>query len=144
MCNVKDYIILTLLFMIQPGNSYSQTNSDLDIYKDFSQQFFIQPDKTSKTINILEDRPVMNTLKVFHRFYKSFIGSQDAGHCPFQTSCSYYFMGTIAANGIFLGVLDGTDRLMRCNGLNNDMYRRNDITGKLIDEIPNLKSHYHE
>ncbi|MBN1188044.1 MAG: membrane protein insertion efficiency factor YidD [Bacteroidales bacterium] len=123
---------------------FSQTVNDLLPYESFSNSRLHSTSHEYITEKYRDDRPLQNILKGFHFFYKHFIASQDASKCPFQISCSNYFIYSIDTNGIFLGVLDGADRLLRCNGLSHDMYDLDYETGMLIDEVPLLKRHKHE
>jgi putative membrane protein insertion efficiency factor len=47
--------------------------------------------------------------------YKNFISSQDIDSCVFYPSCSTYMIQSIQKKGVFIGYLDGMDRLMRCS-----------------------------
>ncbi len=47
--------------------------------------------------------------------YKNFISSQDIDSCVFTPSCSTYMIQSIQQHGVFIGYLDGMDRLMRCS-----------------------------
>ncbi|HLP06263.1 MAG TPA: membrane protein insertion efficiency factor YidD [Paludibacter sp.] len=67
--------------------------------------------------------------------YKKLISSQDVDACVFTPSCSVYMMGTIRKNGLLKGLLDGTDRLLRCHALaDHAHYKTFKLTGKLHDE----------
>lgn len=68
-------------------------------------------------------------------FYKTLVSSQDGSHCPFEISCSLYAVQSVNKLGLAAGLLNGLDRLQRCNGFSNSQYPRNPRTGKLIDPV---------
>lgn len=47
--------------------------------------------------------------------YKEFISSQDVDACVFHPSCSEYCVRAVESKGVFIGLLDGVDRLLRCH-----------------------------
>ena len=65
-------------------------------------------------------------------FYKKYISSQDFGHCPYYPSCSSYTFQSIKKKGFLLGIIQGLDRLSRCNRNQNDHYFHTK-NNKLID-----------
>jgi putative component of membrane protein insertase Oxa1/YidC/SpoIIIJ protein YidD len=67
--------------------------------------------------------------------YKNFISSQDSQRCSFTPTCSVYALKAIHKRGIFWGILDGFDRLTRCNGAGHDQYEYIQATNELIDEV---------
>lgn len=69
------------------------------------------------------------------KVYKSWFSSQDANKCPFEPSCSVYMMHSLQKKGVFVGLLNGIDRFMRCNGHDLDKYPINKENGKLIDPV---------
>jgi putative membrane protein insertion efficiency factor len=52
-------------------------------------------------------------LKVYQRAVSPWLGDC----CRFTPSCSAYMIGSISKNGVFLGVLSGAWRVLRCNPL---------------------------
>jgi putative component of membrane protein insertase Oxa1/YidC/SpoIIIJ protein YidD len=71
-------------------------------------------------------------------FYKKFISSQDGETCSFNQSCSHFSAWAVREKGLFTGVLLTADRLTRCNGIKPDRYKRDSISGKNIDDYPDL------
>lgn len=69
-------------------------------------------------------------------FYKELISSQDVNACVFQPSCSIYMMDAIEKKGVFIGFLEGMDRLLRCHFLvsKND-YIYNSKSEKYYDPL---------
>ncbi|MEY3416589.1 MAG: hypothetical protein RL711_386 [Bacteroidota bacterium] len=67
--------------------------------------------------------------------YKNFISSQDSQRCAFTPTCSVYALKAVRKRGLFLGVLDGFDRLTRCNGAGHEHYEYIQATNQLIDEV---------
>lgn len=66
--------------------------------------------------------------------YKKILSAQDVDACVFTPTCSVYMMETIRKNGIIKGLLDGTDRLLRCHGFaGHNHYHVCKTTGKLYD-----------
>lgn len=68
-------------------------------------------------------------------FYKSFISSQDAQSCSFTPSCSVYALQAVKKQGVFKGMLNGFDRLSRCNSLSPEKYDVDPKTKLLIDPL---------
>ncbi len=80
-----------------------------------------------------------NEVKLFFGFvywvYKNFISSQDLDSCVFVPSCSTYMMLSIRKNGVFLGFLDGMDRLTRCGPFATGKYPYNPKVKKYEDPV---------
>lgn len=66
-------------------------------------------------------------------FYKTFISSQDGQSCSFTPSCSEYGMLAVKKIGTIHGVINTFDRLMRCHGLAPELYKKDPVSGLLID-----------
>ena len=54
-------------------------------------------------------------------FYQKVISSQDLPHCMFNFTCSAFSKYAIKKYGPFWGVLMTFDRLLRCNGVGNNI-----------------------
>ncbi len=66
--------------------------------------------------------------------YKRILSAQDVDACVFTPSCSVYMMETIKKHGLLEGILDGTDRLLRCHGFaDHKHYEICKTSGKLYD-----------
>ena len=68
-------------------------------------------------------------------FYKNFVSSQDAQSCSFTPSCSEYALEAVKKQGALKGMLNGFDRLSRCNSLSPEKYKIDRKTGLLIDPL---------
>ncbi len=68
-------------------------------------------------------------------FYKYFFSSQDGDRCVFIPSCSAYTLQSMKKHGFFVGLLDGLDRLQRCNKLSATNYERYKNTSKFDDPV---------
>lgn len=68
-------------------------------------------------------------------FYKEFISSQDSGACTFHPSCSVYAIQAIQKNGPIKGMIQGFDRLTRCNPGAKGHYPIHSDSQKLHDPV---------
>ena len=105
----------------QVREAFPEPEGSRQIYKDIAQQ------ETSSEVKYL--------LSSLFLFYKNYISSQDGQRCSFHPSCSEYSMLAIKQHGVILGVLDGFDRLTRCNALSPENYTVDPDTGKLYDPV---------
>lgn len=71
---------------------------------------------------------------MFH-LYKKFVSSQDGNQCMFTPSCSEYAWEAVRRKGMFLGMMDGFDRLSRCNGLSRELYHKHPTSHYLYDPV---------
>jgi putative component of membrane protein insertase Oxa1/YidC/SpoIIIJ protein YidD len=72
----------------------------------------------------------------FYLAYKEFISSQDEDVCNFNPSCSTYMIESIKKKGLITGILNGFDRLTRCNPFIKEDYYPKDInTLKYYDPV---------
>ncbi len=67
--------------------------------------------------------------------YKNFISSQDIDSCVFYPSCSTYMIESIQKKGVFIGYLDGMDRLTRCSPFAQGHYPVNKKYMKYEDPV---------
>lgn len=70
-------------------------------------------------------------------FYKKFVSSQDASHCSFTPSCSVYMIQAIRTQGPLWGMINGFDRLTRCNSLSPEKYKIHPRKKLFIDPLNN-------
>lgn len=81
----------------------------------------------------------MEVLSVLHFTYKTFISDLDGDNCPFEPSCSNFFMQAYKETNLIKASLMFADRFMRdTNFFNRDNYQMNS-RGKLIDLINDYK-----
>lgn len=126
------YILLILLFF-STNKVFSQFNEDINDFKKIN-----LPQKIKKQKYPYAKSQVKTLQVVFSEvflFYKNFMSSQDNGSCPFEITCSEYFIKSIQKKGILVGFLSGIDRYTRCNGHSNDRYKYNPKTNKLVDPV---------
>jgi len=88
-----------------------------------------------KMANLKSDKEVKLVFGTMFLFYKKFISSQDGSACNFTPSCSVYGLQCVQKHGPFRGMLQGFDRLTRCNSLNRHQYEMDRNTGLLIDIV---------
>ena len=125
---------VTILFLILTSFSgYTQDKSDIDLVKNL---FEVKTEKTDYKVLIKENPNELQLIASgFFLFYKSFFSSQDGNHCVFHPSCSVYTIESIKKHGIFIGIIDGMDRLQRCNRLSPENYERYKNTNLLSDPV---------
>ena len=101
---------------------FSQKDSDYEMFDDL---FKVDVTKTNYKIyykdNSNELKQISTSLFVI---YKEFISSQDGNHCVFYPSCSVYTIQAIKNQGIIIGLINGVDRLSRCNALSPENYKK--------------------
>lgn len=68
-------------------------------------------------------------------FYKEFFSSQDGNRCVFHPSCSIYTIEAIKKQGIVIGIMNGVDRLSRCNRLSPENYKMYKNTNLFYDPL---------
>jgi len=128
---IKLISISILLFI--GFNAKSQDKNDFELATNL---FEVGTDKTNYKVFIKENPNEFQLIASgFFIFYKSFFSSQDGNHCVFHPSCSVYTIKSIKKNGVFLGIIDGMDRLQRCNRLSPENYERYENTNLLSDPI---------
>jgi putative membrane protein insertion efficiency factor len=55
-------------------------------------------------------------------FYQKLISPLLGNNCRFYPSCSQYLKESIEYKGLFIGILSGTKRILRCNPMNPGGY----------------------
>ena len=68
----------------------------------------------NKHNEVLDDHYPANAVIGFYKNCLNGLASVRAGMCPMYPSCSKYSQNSITKNGIFMGWIMTTDRLMRC------------------------------
>ena len=125
-------LLVFLLFSVT-FSVYSQEKSDIDLV---SNLFKVEKQKTDYKVFVKENPNELQIIASgFFLFYKSFFSSQDGNHCVFHPSCSVYTIESIKKHGIFIGIIDGMDRLQRCNRLSPENYERYKNTNLLSDPV---------
>ncbi|MFY0685930.1 MAG: membrane protein insertion efficiency factor YidD [Cyclobacteriaceae bacterium] len=67
--------------------------------------------------------------------YKKFISSQDGSNCSFTPSCSEYAVEAVDVHGVLKGGLMFFDRYSRCNSLSPQLYEKDMVKRRLIDDV---------
>jgi len=131
-------IVLTLLISSISLQLWSQTSEEISILRQ------IKYDNSSiERVKVSEqyEHVHVNTNEIqfmfsgLFLFYKSFISSQDAQSCSFTPSCSVYALEAVKKQGIIKGMMNGFDRLSRCNSLSPEKYQIDPKTNLLIDPL---------
>ena len=126
-------LILAGIILLISFNIKSQDKSDFKLVEGI---FQVKKEKTDFKVFVKENPNEFQLIASgFFIFYKSFFSSQDGNHCVFHPSCSVYTIQSIKKRGIFMGIIDGMDRLQRCNRLSPENYERYENTNLLSDPI---------
>jgi len=106
-----------------PGNEeHLKKNIRVNEYNEFRKQVF----DSDKEFPLLISGAFL--------LYKRILSAQDVDACVFTPSCSVYMMETIKKHGLVEGIIDGTDRLLRCHGFaDHKHYEICKTSGKLYD-----------
>lgn len=135
---MKRCIVLILMLSNFSFQSWSQLDSELEILKTL--KYDNSPVETMKIRDQYEHIHV-NTNEVqfvfsgLFLFYKSFISSQDGQSCSFTPSCSVYALEAVKKQGVLKGMMNGFDRLSRCNALSPEKYEIHPDTKLLFDPL---------
>lgn len=74
------------------------------------------------------------SFKILVNGYSLFISEPDGENCPFDPSCSRFFIESLKQTNVFEAVLLASDRLIRDTSFGNKYkHYHTDIFGKLID-----------
>jgi len=131
-------IALILVVSSFSFQSWSQLNSELEILSGIKYDHSLVEKVKIKDryehvhVNTNEVQFLFSGLFLF---YKSFISSQDAQSCSFTPSCSVYALEAVKKQGVFKGMMNGFDRLSRCNSLSPEKYEIDPETKLLIDPL---------
>ncbi len=131
-------IVLILLINCFSLNLWSQVTNELALLseikfdKPFAEKIKIKDQYEHVHENTNEIQFLFSGLFLF---YKSFISSQDAQSCSFTPSCSVYALEAVKKQGVLKGMLNGFDRLSRCNSLSPEKYKIDPETSLLIDPL---------
>lgn len=99
----------------------------------------IEVDYRLEKIDKHENNYTMDVLGAFHYVYKNIISDLDGDNCPFEPSCSNFFMQAYKKTNLLKSSLMFADRFMRdTNVFNRENYKPN-RKGKLIDPIDEYK-----
>ncbi len=142
MYNVKLLLIVVLLIIL--GSKERVVGQSADEIE--SMKKVIKVNKTTPSYNVAihsaSEFKILTSL--LYSFYKNFISSQDVAACSFRPSCSTYMKRAIQEQGFLWGIMNGSDRLLRCTNLNRSHYKKADSSHLLLDPLerdPFIKSH---
>lgn len=112
----NSFIRLILLVFIIPVLSIS---AQIEKEKWKASNILYQKGTNSVTSQIDSSYTYIDALKFV---YKNFISDVDGDNCPFQPSCSSFFVKSVKSTNFFQGLLMGADRLTRDINLVKDHY----------------------
>jgi uncharacterized protein len=124
------FVIFNFMFIT---NLLCQLNKDIDVLGELK---LTQPvEKLNFSSYHQETGSVKKIFTGMFIFYKKYISSQDFSSCPFNPSCSVYFINSVQKKGVIIGFLAGIDRYMRCNGKSNNRYEIESDSHRLHDPV---------
>ncbi len=126
---------LTIIFILYVAEKSITAQNSNDI-EQFAQLFETNKEKTNYKVyfegNTNELKQISSVLFIF---YKEFFSSQDGNHCVFYPSCSVYTINAVKTQGIVVGLMNGIDRLSRCNSLSPENYKMYKNTKLFYDPL---------
>jgi len=131
-------IMLICLINLISINAYSQIPNELELLSELRE---VKEKKEPSKIKDKYEAVNQNTNELQMLFsglfigYKKFISSQDAQNCSFTPSCSEYALQAVKQQGVLRGMLNGFDRLTRCNSLSPEKYELDPETQLLKDPL---------
>ena len=121
------------IFLFAGFSVFSQNKEDIELFSNIfdSHEHSVHYGKYFK--NTSNEIELLTT--GFFIFYKNFFSSQDGNHCVFYPSCSIYAIQAIKKQGVILGLMNGIDRLSRCNRLSPENYPQYKKSNLLYDPV---------
>lgn len=105
-----------VIICILSAYNYSGYGQEISDTSSFNTLFIPQSHEEDYSDYLRNSESEMNVLLSFSfLFYKEYVSTQDIEACVFHPSCSVYMMEAVEEEGTVIGVLDGLDRLLRCN-----------------------------
>ncbi|MCH8905061.1 MAG: membrane protein insertion efficiency factor YidD [Bacteroidetes bacterium] len=126
------YIIIVCLIFGSVQLGFTQTQTDIKMMRNLLEFKEHQPDYSFAFDNKNELEIMLAGLFLG---YKKFISSQDGSNCSFTPTCSEYAMQSVKQKGVIIGIINGFDRLTRCNSLSADKYEIHPETHLLSDPV---------
>lgn len=131
----KDLIAIALFFLVSI-NLVSQTSKDFYRFSPELDRSIIEPADTKDNNSLIRDRnEIQNLGFMLYSIYRNLISSQDGTNCKFYPTCSAYCRSAVRKNGLILGMIQGVDRITRCNGLSPNKYTIDIERRRLIDYV---------
>jgi putative membrane protein insertion efficiency factor len=112
-------IIITICLILTNNFCYSQLISDKDLVLE---KISYQEKEVNYYVHLENNNIIDYVFTRLFFVYKTFISSQDGSVCSFHPSCSEYGVISIKKFGLLEGVLNTSDRLLRCNGFSPEKY----------------------
>jgi len=126
-------LIFILLFQIVEKRIIAQKVNDIE---KFTHLFENKEEKPNYATHLKENSNELKQISsLLFIFYKEFFSSQDGNHCVFQPSCSVYTIEAVKKQGIVIGLMNGIDRLSRCNRLSPENYKMYKNTNLFYDPL---------
>jgi len=126
-------IIFIFLFQMVEERIIAQNANDIE---QFTQLFDTKEEKSNYKTYLKGNSNELKQLASFlFIFYKEFFSSQDGNHCVFYPSCSIYTIEAIKKQGLAIGIINGVDRLSRCNRLSPENYKIYKNTNLFYDPL---------
>ena len=128
-------LALILIFFVQIAEERIIAQKVDDIEK-FTHLFENKEKKPNYRTHLKENSNELIQVSTFlFIFYKEFFSSQDGNHCVFQPSCSVYTVEAVKKQGIVIGLMNGFDRLLRCNRMSPENYKMYKNTNLFYDPL---------
>jgi len=105
--------------------------------KDFKEKYIIPLDTLNISEFSFDKKVIIKSMKAWQRLSYS----SNLFNCQYYPSCSNYFSNSIIENGSMLGIIKGSDRIIRCNEAAHyyHMYEtyqpRYFVDGRMIDQL---------
>ncbi|MBK7094838.1 MAG: membrane protein insertion efficiency factor YidD [Saprospiraceae bacterium] len=126
-------LFLFVLFLAFSCFLSAQSNQELNDFKNF---FEIKPHKHNWADQLKNNENEINMIfSVLFVFYKEVLSNQDIEACVMTPSCSVYAIESIKKKGVVFGLLNGFDRLTRCNPGKSKNLPIDKSTGKYYDPV---------
>jgi putative component of membrane protein insertase Oxa1/YidC/SpoIIIJ protein YidD len=112
---LSTYITLFIFYLFLNVNLFSQSNSEnfvspVNNYKWQASEISYQVKNKDKKDTSDSSFSIIDGVRYL---YKLFISDVDGENCPFQPTCSVFFIRAVKTTNIFQGVLMSADRLTR-------------------------------
>jgi len=142
---IKYFLTFCILMFIFYNNVRCQIHDDLTYLKskliDNKDVIITKNKNDSDHLFLNEVREVKFLILNSVSLYQNFISSQDEPSCMFEPSCSQFTNQAIKKYGL-IGILMGSDRIQRCNGLGYKYYENTSTSERIYDPLD--KYYYRE
>lgn len=112
----------------------AQSSADFDFFSPSIKA--TTPSKSVVTSSIQKDKnELQQSGFLLYQIYRNLISTQDGSPCRFYPTCSAYCRSAVIKNGLIKGLVQGIDRMTRCNGLTPQKYAIDIKRRKLVDHV---------